>query len=230
MGRLLALALAAVLAVAAAAAVLVWLGERRRHNVFPSSQAQMLLNPLRRRLMPVAGTLERFGIGPGQTVLELGPGPGYYSLEASSLVGAAGRLLCLDLQRGMLDILSSRLSEAGASADLIVADATRVPLASSSVDRAFLVTVLGEVPDQDAALAELRRVLKPGGLLGFAESLGDPDIVFLGKLRGICRRHGFEEVSRHGSPLAYTAVFRAPENRPREKSRARLPTGGEPAR
>ncbi len=227
MKRLIGLLLAAGLALGAVA---TWLSERRRHNVFPSSQAQMLLNPLRQRLMPVAKTIERFGIGPGQTVLEVGPGPGYYSLEAAHLVGPTGRLLCLDLQRGMLDILSSRLSEAGAPADLMVADATRIPLADSSVDCAFLVTVLGEVPDQDTCLAELRRVLKPGGLLGFSESLGDPDIVFLGKLRSMCQRHGFEEVSRHGNPLAYTAVFRAPENRPRQTSQAGLPTGGHPLR
>ena len=71
---------------------------------------------------------------------------------------------------------------------LAVADAMHLPLATASVDRAFLVTVLGEVPDPDAALAELRRVLKPGALLGFCESLGDPDIVFLGKLRNLCGR------------------------------------------
>ena len=207
MRRLLGLALAGLIGIAATWAVAVWLAERRRHNVFPSTQARMLLNPLRQRLMPVAKTLERFGLAPGQTVLELGPGPGYYSLEASRMLGPTGRLLCLDLQRGMLDILAGRLAEAGGNAALVVAGATRLPLQPASVDRAFLVTVLGEVPDQSAALDELRRVLKPGGLLGFSESLGDPDIVFLGKLRTLCRDHGFEEVARYGNPLAYTAVF-----------------------
>ena len=161
--------------------------------------------------MPVAATLERFDIRPGQTVLELGPGPGYYSIEASRMLGPEGRLLCLDIQRGMLDVLARRLAEAGAdNVGLAVADAMHLPLATASVDRAFLVTVLGEVPDPDAALAELRRVLKPGALLGFCESLGDPDIVFLGKLRNLCGRQGFEEVACYRNPLGYTAVFRAP--------------------
>lgn len=211
MRRLLGIALAGAVGIAAAWAVAAWLTERRQRNVFPASQAQMLLNPLRQRLMPVAKTLERFGLAPGQTVLELGPGPGYYSVEASRILRPDGRLLCLDLQRGMLDVLSGRLTESGVSnAELAVADATRLPLRAASVDRAFLVTVLGEVPDPHAALAELARVLKPGGLLGFSESLGDPDIVFLGKLRTMCRAHGFEEVACYGNPLAYTAVFGAP--------------------
>lgn len=204
-------AAAGAAACAAGWAVIAWISERRARNVFPASQARTLLNPLRARIMPVAKTLERFALGPGQTVLELGPGPGYYSIEASRMIGPHGRLLCLDIQLGMLDVLAGRLAEAGAgNADLVVADATHLPLAAASVDRAFLVTVLGEVPDRDAALAELRRVLKPGGILGFAESLGDPDIVFLGRLRAMCRRHGFEEVGHYGNPLAYyTAVFRA---------------------
>lgn len=211
MRRLLGLALAGLIGIAVARAVAAWLAERRRREAFPASQATMLLNPLRPLIMPVGKTLVRFGLAPGQTVLELGPGPGYYSLEASRMLGPSGRLLCLDLQRGMLDILAGRIAEAGGrNAALAVADATRLPLQPASVDRAFLVTVLGEVPDQPAALAELRRVLKPGGLLGFSESLGDPDIVFLGKLRTMCREHGFEEVAHYGNPMAYTAVFRAP--------------------
>ena len=219
MFRLLGLALAGIIGIVAASAVVVWLAERRKREVFPSSQAQMLLNPLRQRLMPVARTLERFGLAPGQTVLELGPGPGYYSVEASRILGPTGRLLCLDLQRGMLDILGARLAESGAiNAILVVADATRLPLQPASIDRAFLVTVLGEVPDPDAALTELRRVLKPSALLGFSESLGDPDIVFLGKLRTMCRAHGFEEVASYGNPLAYTAVFRQCDDAPSRSS------------
>ncbi len=211
MRRFLAVALPGLALVGATWGIAAWLAERRHRNVFPSSQAQALLNPLRRWIMPVRATLERFDIRPGQTVLELGPGPGYYSIETAQMVGPEGRLLCLDIQRGMLDVLAGRLTEAGAdNAGLAVADAMHLPLAASSVDRAFLVTVLGEVPDPDAALTELRRVLKPRGLLGFCESLGDPDIVFLGKLRNLCGRHGFEEVTSYRNPLGYTAVFRAP--------------------
>lgn len=192
-------------------AVVAWLVERRHRNIFPASQARALLNPLRRWIMPVGATLERVDIRPGQTVLEVGPGPGYYSIEASRMLGPKGRLVCLDIQRGMLDVLAGRLAGAGAdNAGLVVADAMHLPLAAASVDRAFLVTVLGEVPDPDAALAELRRVLRPGGLIGFSESLGDPDIVFLGKLRNLCGRHGLAEVASYRNPLGYTAVFRAP--------------------
>jgi len=209
--RIAVIVVAGLAALGAVRAAWAWLIERRKREVFPASQAQLLLNPLRQRIMPVAKTLERFGLAPGQIVLEVGPGPGYYSVAAARLVGPSGRLLCLDLQRGMLDILAGRLSEAGVSnAELVVADATALPLAGSCVDRAFLVTVLGEIPDQDGAVGELRRVLKEGGLLGFSESIGDPDIVFLGKLRDLCRRHGFEEVAHYGTPLGYTAVFRAP--------------------
>jgi SAM-dependent methyltransferase len=202
------LALAGVAAFAAVRGVSAWLAERRKGGFCPASEAGVLLNPLRPLIMPVRKTLERFRIEPGHTVLELGPGPGYYSIEASRMVGPGGRLLCLDLQRDMLDMLSSRLSHASAAAALVNADATRIPLADASVDRAFLVTVIGEIPDQDAAIDELKRVLKPGGLLGFSETIGDPDIVFLGKLRSLCQRHGFDEVAHYGNPLGYTAVFR----------------------
>ena len=153
-------------------AFVVWIRERYgRGGPIPVSQAGTLLSPLRRFIMPVRATLDFLGIRGGQTVLELGPGPGYYTVEASRLVGDTGRVLCLDLQRGMLDLLRPRLSENGVTnADMVIADATRLPLADGSVDLAFLITVLGEVPDRPAALAALRRVLKPGGTLAFGES------------------------------------------------------------
>jgi ubiquinone/menaquinone biosynthesis C-methylase UbiE len=165
--------------------------------------------------MPVSTTLERFDIRPGQTVLEVGPGPGYYSIEAARIVGPGGRLVCVDLQRGMLEILSDRMDAVGEdNVDMAVADAVHLPLRTGSIDRVFLVTVLGEVPDQDAALDEIKRVLQPEGLVGFCESWGDPDIVFLGKLRSMCARHGFEEVGVHRNPVSYVAVFQPPSRRP----------------
>jgi len=210
--RLLRVALFGLLGVAVIGfiwAVAVWLSERRKREVFPSSRAQMLLNPLRDLVMPVAKTLERFALSSGQTVLEVGPGPGYYSLEASRMLEPTGRLICLDLQRGMLDILRDRLTDAAASnVYLLVADGTHLPFREDSIDGAFLVTVLGEIPDQGAALSELGRVLKPHGILGFSESLGDPDFVFLGRLRRLCGDAGFSESGHWRNPIGYTIAFR----------------------
>ncbi len=121
-------------------------------------------------------------------------------------------MLCLDLQPGMAAILRERLRTEGASAAIpVVGDAMRLPLASGSVDKAFLVAMLGEIPDRPAALAELRRVLKPGGVLGFSETMSDPDYAFMSELEDLCRAYGFKRLETRGQLLGYTMTFRAPE-------------------
>ena len=193
--------------------VFVWIRERYgRGGPIPVSQAGTLLHPLRGWLQPVRPVLDKFELRPGATVLELGPGPGYFSVEAARIVGPEGRIVCLDLQPGMLQMLAGRLGEASVrNACPLAGDATRLPLAAASVDAAFLVTVLGEIPDRPQALAELRRVLKPGGVLSFSESLTDPDYVFQASLRDLCRAMGFRELSCRGERLGYTMTFAAPQ-------------------
>jgi SAM-dependent methyltransferase len=69
--------------------------------------------------------------------------------------------------------------------------------------------VLGEIPDQDAALAELHRVLKPGGRLVVGETfVGDPHVVTFGGLRERAERTGLRFEERVGSPFGYFARFR----------------------
>jgi SAM-dependent methyltransferase len=186
-----------------------WVRERYgRGGPFPASQAGALLNPLRDWIQPARATLEAFRIDAGQTVLEIGPGPGYFTIEASRMVGPSGRIVCLDVQREMASILRGRLRERGvANAHPLAGDATRLPLAGGSVDAAFLVAVLGEVPDRPAALLELRRVLRPGGVLAFSETLRDPDYVFEDTLRDLCRMAGFELLDVQHEFIGYTAVF-----------------------
>ncbi len=183
--------------------------ERRRPEAFPADRADDLLNPLRAVFMPAAKTLKHFDLRPGQTVLELGPGPGYYTIEASRIVGPAGHLLCLDIQRGMIERLVARLGDVAGNVDPLVGDAMRLPLRDGAIDRAFLVTVLGEIPDAAAALAELHRVLAPDGTLAIDETMRDPDYVRVGKLQKMCSEAGFVEIAHHRSPLGYTACFRA---------------------
>lgn len=209
----------AIVAAIAVVAIVGWVRERYgRGGPIPPSQAQMLLNPLRRLTQTPEDAMQAFGVSEGDTVLELGPGPGYFSIEASRVVGPEGRVLCVDLQPGMLSILGERLREAGATnARRLLGDATKLPLADMSVDRAYLVTVIGEVPDRPAAIAELRRVLKPGGVLAFSETFGDPDYILMDWLEDLCGAYGFERLEEFGMPLGYTLTFSAPNKTRRRR-------------
>jgi ubiquinone/menaquinone biosynthesis C-methylase UbiE len=115
---------------------------------------------------------------PGERLLEVGPGTGYYSLPAADWIQPGGRLDLLDVQQEMLDHTMRRAGEAGL--DNLVpsrADARQMPYEDDSFDGAFLITVLGEVSDQEAALRELRRVVKPEGRIVVGELFGDPHMV-----------------------------------------------------
>src|SRR5262249_61303361 len=103
----------------------------------------------------------------------------------------------------------------GDSGDRALPDAMNRPLATRSIDGAFVVTGLGEVPDPEVAVAELKRVLKPAGTLGFSESVGDPDFVFAGTLRRVCGGAGLVE-ARHwrGPPGATKTVWEPPPRPP----------------
>ena len=124
---------------------------------------------------------------------------------------APGKLDIFDLQQEMLDHTMRRAIERGL-ANVIPAqgDARRLPYPDTSFDAVYLVTVLGEVPDQDAALREVARVLKPGGRLVVGELFGDPHWVSPGALRARAEAAGLTFERRVGSPLGYFARFGRP--------------------
>jgi ubiquinone/menaquinone biosynthesis C-methylase UbiE len=139
---------------------------------------------------------------PGERILEVGPGTGYYSLAVAGWVGPGGRLDVADLQLEMLDHTIRRAAEAGIS-NIVPArsDARDLPYGDATFDGAFLVATLGEIPDQDAALRELRRVLKPGGRLVVGELFGDPHMVTAGALARRAAETGFRVDRRLGGRL-----------------------------
>ena len=173
----------------------------------PASLNWLVDNPIRRHWMrPV---LDRVGIRPGERVLELGPGPGAFTVDAARRVGPEGRLVVVDIQPEMIAQVEKRVWEAElTNVETHVADAYHLPLEDESVDRAFLVTVLPEIPDQARALAELRRVLKPGGLLSITEEFADPDYPFAFETIGRVEAAGFSQEQRFGNFWVYTLNFR----------------------
>jgi ubiquinone/menaquinone biosynthesis C-methylase UbiE len=139
---------------------------------------------------------------PGERVLEVGPGTGYYALPVAAWLQPGGRLEVLDVQQEMLDHTLARASEEGiGNIGATLADASSMPFANGSFDAAYLVTVLGEIPDQGAALRELRRVVKPGGRIVVGELFGDPHMVTRKALQARATASGLRVEHQLGGPL-----------------------------
>lgn len=174
----------------------------------PSWLIPLLENPYFEAVAGAERLLGRAGIGPGMQVLDAGCGPGRLTLPAADRVGPAGAVVALDIQPRMLAELERRRRRLGAgNIETIQAGLGEGRLPSARFDRAFLVAVLGEVPDRPAALREIRRSLKPGGILSITEVLPDPHYQRLSKLRSLAGRVGFREVGVFRGLLAYTANF-----------------------
>jgi ubiquinone/menaquinone biosynthesis C-methylase UbiE len=188
-----------------------WLREREAKTVFPAKDAPALLNPLRRVLQDPRAIVADAAIAPGERVLELGPGPGYFTLEAARAAGERGCVIAADLQQGMLSALRTRLQPPfDGRVRAVAADATRLPLVAGSIDRVFLSAVLGEVPDARAAVREIARVLRPGGTVTFCETLTDPDYMRQSDLRALCADAGLEVEAHRRGLLGYTLRFVRP--------------------
>ena len=146
---------------------------------------------------------------PDETVLEVGPGTGYYSLDVARWIGPSGTLHLFDLQQEMLDHTMRRARAAGLeNLEPRQGDARALPYPDATFDAGFLVAVLGEIPDQAAALSELRRVLKPGGRLVVGELAGDPHMVTARALRERAERAGLQFERRVGPRFGFFGVLR----------------------
>jgi ubiquinone/menaquinone biosynthesis C-methylase UbiE len=143
----------------------------------------------------------------GERVLEIGPGTGLQSLHVAPRLGADGQLAIVDIQQQMLDHVMARAARHSiGNISPHLAGAGALPFADAEFDAAYLVTVLGEIPQPQAALAELRRVLKPGGRLVIGE-FADRHHVTLPTLIRMANDAGLSFKRRTGIPFAYYALL-----------------------
>ena len=147
---------------------------------------------------------------PGQRVLEVGAGTGYYALQAARWLEPGGTLDILDIQQEMLDHTMHRARAMGVSNIFPRrGDAQALPYPDDHFDSAYLVATLGEVPDEGRALRELRRVLERGGRLVVGEVLLDPHKVTFEELRRLTDAGGLDHERTLKGTLGYFAAFRA---------------------
>jgi ubiquinone/menaquinone biosynthesis C-methylase UbiE len=146
----------------------------------------------------------------GERVLEIGPGTGYYTLELAESLRPGGQLEIFDIQQQMLDHTMALVAERGLTNVIATqGDAQTLPYDDDGFDAVVLTTTLGEIPDPDAALAEVARVLRPGGRLVVGELFGDPHYTSPGTLRRRGERAGLRLEHRSGPPFGYFARLAA---------------------
>ena len=105
----------------------------------------------------------------GKEIVDIGCGTGILSLI--SLEKGAAKITCVDMSKLMLDKCKKKIIAAGYNDDVISfheADAERLPFADNTYDVVLLNMVLGMVPNQQATLIELTRVLRPGGCIALS--------------------------------------------------------------
>lgn len=148
------------------------------------------------------------GLQPGMSILDAGCGPGRLTIPIAQCVGEGGEVVAMDIQSGMLDRVQERARAANlTNIRLLHAGIGEGRLGRNRFDRALLVTVLGEIPDREAAVKEIFDALKPGGILSVTEIIFDPHFQRRSAVARLAGNTGLRKKAIYGSRIAYTMNF-----------------------
>jgi len=182
-------------------------------HVCPPWLSWLLINPVRSLSQNPRKTLKRF-VREGDTVLDAGCGPGYFTTAMAELVGEKGLVIATDIQEWMLEKVRRRAERAGLSrrVRLHLAQADRMNIPSDHVDFALAFWMAHEVPDRDRFFSEILASLRPGGTLLLAEPkihIGGNDFW---EIVEAARKAGLSAADSVPVPLSRAVVFHKPEN------------------
>ena len=137
--------------------------ENKRNRVCPVELAGSLDSKMRRWLQNPHTVLAPF-IREGMTVLDIGCGPGFFSLEMAGMVGTSGRVIAADLQQGMLDKLSAKVRGTALEQRItLVPCRTDTINVSEKVDFILAFYMVHEIPDKGSFFKQAKSILKPDG-------------------------------------------------------------------
>ena len=181
-------------------------------DVCPYQQAWTLDNWIRRLLQNPYKIVGEY-IEEGQIVMDLGCGPGFLSLAMAKLVGEKGKVISVDIQEEMLQILKSKSELEGLSSRIILHKAQPEKLGiSEMVDFALAFYMVHEVPDKKSFLSEVASHLKPDGRFLIAEPKFHVSKSDFDSTLEVARSVGLEQVSEPKISFSRAALLK-PDSR-----------------
>ncbi len=164
-----------------------------------------------------ASNLAKLGLHDGMKVVDLGAGSGFYSIEASRLVGSSGRVYAVDVQKDLLERLRSHAGSQGVrNIEVVWGNVEKIggtKLREAIADRVIASNVLFQIEKPDDFCLEIKRILKPGGkvlLVDWSEStpLTPQNVVPFIKAQTLFEKSGFKlEQSFNAGDHHYGMVF-----------------------
>ena len=139
------------------------------NRVCPVEHAGILENPLRRLLQNPKKILAPF-LEKGMTILDLGCGPGFFTIEMAKMLDNSCKIIAADLQEGMLEKVSQKIkgTQFEQSIELHLCQSYRIGI-KEKVDFILAFYLIHEVTDQDSLFEELKSILKPNGKIFIVE-------------------------------------------------------------
>ncbi len=184
----------------------------RRYYKFqiPGFMTRLIDNPIRRKFIQKPKKIaERMHLKSGMVILEIGPGKGSYTKAIAKSVLPDGKVYAIDIQESVISRLKKKIKKENII-NIIpkIDDAYNLSFEDESVDRVLMIACLPEIPDHIKALKELKRVLKPDGLISLSEMLPDPDYPRRKTEKKWAEEAGFELYNQFGNWFVYQLNFK----------------------
>ncbi|MFX1304244.1 MAG: class I SAM-dependent methyltransferase [Promethearchaeota archaeon] len=184
----------------------------RRYYKFPipAFMTRFIDNPIRRKFIQKPEKIaERMNLKPGMTIIEIGPGKGSYTKAVAKRVLPDGKVYAVDIQESVINRLKKRIEKENIT-NIIpkIDDAYNLSFEDESVDRVLMIACLPEIPEPVRALKEIKRVLKPDGLISLSEMLPDPDYPRRKTEKKWADEAGFDLNEQFGNWFVYQLNFK----------------------
>jgi ubiquinone/menaquinone biosynthesis C-methylase UbiE len=180
------------------------------NKVCPFWIGYLLLNPFRKLLQNPYKILQPY-IKEGLHILDVGSAMGFFSLPIAKMVGKDGKVICVDLQPKMLDVLKKRAKRANLQKRIITVICQQKSLQlqeyKNSIDFILASAVLHEIPDVNNFFTELMDVLKQSGKLLLIEPRGHVTKEAFAKSTKIAQNNGFEIVNKPKVGRSHTVLL-----------------------